>query len=313
VTVDMSDEGPGGTVPSGQQYELSLGEHRLTVVEVGGGVREYAVGTRDVLHPYPLDQMCDGAHGTPLIPWPNRLADGRYEFDGVAYQVALTEPEKSNAIHGFLRWRSWTPRARSATEVVMGHLLYPLPGYPFTLDVEVGYQLDDEGLTVTTTATNIGRTTAPWACGAHPYLSPGEGLVDDCQLQFAAGVRVDTDSRQLPVADVATAGTEFDFGTRRRIGDLAMDFAFRELARDDDGRAWVSLTGPDGRTAKLWLDATYPLVEVYTADTLEPHRRRGGLGVEPMTAPPNALASGDGVLRLEPGQSSRHQWGVVLS
>jgi aldose 1-epimerase len=300
-------------VPSGQQFVVSHGAQRLTVVEVGGGVREYAVGGRDVLNPYPLDQMCDGAHGTPLVPWPNRLADGKYEFDGVSYQVALTEPEKSNAIHGFLRWRNWTPRAHSATQVIMGAVLHPLPGYPFTLDIEVDYQLDDDGLTVTTTATNLGPAAAPWACGAHPYLAPGGGLVDDCELEFTAGLRIDTDERQLPIGDVPTAGTAFDFSTPHRIGDLAMDFAFRDLARDAEGRAWVSLTGTDGRTARLWLDASYPLVEVYTADTLAPHRRRRGLGVEPMTAPPNAFASGDGVIRLEPGRSSRHRWGVALN
>ena len=70
-------------LPSGEQFEISHGEQRATVVEVGGGVREYGAGGRAVLDPYPAEAICDGAHGTPLIPWPNRLADGRYSFDGV--------------------------------------------------------------------------------------------------------------------------------------------------------------------------------------------------------------------------------------
>ena len=81
--------------PSGEQFEIRFGEHRATVVEVGGGVREYLVGDRPVLDPYPRDAICDGAHGAPLIPWPNRLADGRYSFDGVEHQLALTEPAAS--------------------------------------------------------------------------------------------------------------------------------------------------------------------------------------------------------------------------
>jgi len=89
--------------PSGAQFEISAGQQRATIVEVGGGVRAYTVGDRDVLDPYPLDAMCDGAHGAPLIPWPNRLADGAYTFEGTDHQVALTEPDKNNAIHGFLR------------------------------------------------------------------------------------------------------------------------------------------------------------------------------------------------------------------
>ena len=99
--------------PSGQQYELRSGDHHATIVEVGGGVRAYRVGNRDVLHDYPLDAMCDGAHGAPLIPWPNRLADGKYRFDGTDYQVAVNEPDKGTAIHGFLRWRSWEPVERT--------------------------------------------------------------------------------------------------------------------------------------------------------------------------------------------------------
>jgi len=299
--------------PSGEQFEISYGSQRAVVVEVGGGVRSYQVGRRDVLDPYPRDQMCDGAHGTPLVPWPNRLADGKYSFDGVDYQVAITEPSKSNAIHGFLRWQNWSVVERSESRVVVGHLLHPLQGYPFCLDVRVAYSLDDDGLRVTTTATNAGVTAAPWACGAHPYLSPGDGLVDVATLDFTAGVRIDTDSqRQLPIGEVPVAGTPYDFSSGRPIGDLKIDYAFKDVARDGDGRAWVRLTGADGRRAELWCDDTFALVEIYTGDTLAPHRRRRGLGVEPMTAPPNAFATGENVLRLEPGQTTTHTWGARL-
>ena len=60
-------------------------------------------------------QLCDGAHGAPLIPWPNRLADGRYSFDGADHQLALTEPERHNAIHGLMRWRPWWQSSTAPT------------------------------------------------------------------------------------------------------------------------------------------------------------------------------------------------------
>lgn len=304
---------PPEVAPSGGQYEISFDDQHATIVEVGGGVRSYVAGGRAVLDPYEVGEICDGVHGAPLIPWPNRLADGRYRFDDVDYQVALTEPEKANAIHGFLHWRNWVVQAHEPADVVMATVLYPLTGYPFTIDVSVGYHLDADGLTVTTTATNIGRTPAPWACGAHPYLSPGDGLIDEAELELKAALRVDTDAhRQLPTAVVPTAGTPFDFATRRRIGDLEIDFAFRGLDRDSEGRAWVRLTGVDGQTAALWIDASFPLVEIYTGDTMPPHCRRRGLGVEPMSAPPNAFASGDDVIRLEPEQTIVHRWGAQL-
>jgi aldose 1-epimerase len=101
--------------PSGQQFELSVDDQHVTIDAVGGGIRSYRVGDRDVLQPYAMDQMCDGAHGAPLIPWPNRLADGRYRFDGTDYQVSLTEPDKHNAIHGFLHWRPGSPCSAKPT------------------------------------------------------------------------------------------------------------------------------------------------------------------------------------------------------
>nr|MBA2716712.1 galactose mutarotase [Propionibacteriales bacterium] len=68
--------------PSGEQFEIRSGHQRATIVEVGGGIRAYDVAGRPVLHPYDVDAMCDAAHGAVLVPWPNRLADGKYQFEG---------------------------------------------------------------------------------------------------------------------------------------------------------------------------------------------------------------------------------------
>src|SRR3954468_6773557 len=119
--------------PSGEQFEIVHGEQRASIVEVGGGIRTYTHGERDVLDPYPLQQICDGAHGAVLMPWPNRLRDGAYGFDGSSHQLDLSEPEKRNAIHGLLRWVPWRALQRQADRVVMGSRLHPRPGYPFDL------------------------------------------------------------------------------------------------------------------------------------------------------------------------------------
>ena len=300
--------------PSGQQFEISWGDQRATIVEVGGGIREYFAGDRPVLDPYPIDALCDGAHGAPLIPWPNRLADGRYRFDGVDYQVALTEPEKHNAIHGLLRWRPWSVLAREQSRVTMGNRLFPLQGYPFRLDVQVEYVLSQAGLRVATTATNLGGENCPYGAGQHPYLSPGSGLLDECTLVLEAETRIVTDDeRQLPVGTESVWNTPYDFRRGRSLGGLKVDFAFTGLARDRGGRAWARLMGSDGRRAELWVDGSYPIVEIYTGDTLAPHRRRRGLGTEPMTCPPNSFRTGDGLIHLEPGQAVTTTWGARLT
>jgi aldose 1-epimerase len=300
--------------PSGEQFEIVFGDQRATIVEVGGGVREYHARDRDVLHPYPIDAICDGGHGAPLIPWPNRLADGRYSFDGSDYQLALTEPAKRNAIHGLLRWRNWRLVDRAADRVVVGIRLHPQTGWPFPLDVSIAYALAEDGLSVETRATNIGERTCPFACGQHPYLSPGAGeTVDTCTLEVRARTRILTDpERELPTGLETVHGTDFDFRSQRKIGPLQVDYAFTDLDRDEDGLAWVRVGCPDGRAVELWADRSYPVMEVFTADTLAPARRRRGLAAEPMSAPPNALQTGEMVVRLEPGEEFVARWGVRL-
>jgi aldose 1-epimerase len=300
--------------PSGEQFEIALGDQHATVVEVGGGIREYAVGDRPVLDPYAIDAMCDGGRGAPLIPWPNRLADGRYRFDGVDYQLPLSEPEKGNAIHGLLRWRSWQALDRSADRVVVGTTLRPRAGYPFALDVRIEYALGVGGLSVTTTAENAGPRPCPYGFGQHPYLSAGGGLLDDCTIELDAQTRILTDDkRQLPVGTEPVEGTPFDFRSAVRVGDRQVDTPFTDLGRDGDGRAWARLAAPDGSRVELWADAAHPIIQLYTGDTLAPERRRRGLAAEPMTCPPNALRTGDQIIRLDPGGSVTTRWGVGLA
>jgi aldose 1-epimerase len=302
--------------PSGRQFQIAHGEQRATVVEVGGGLREYFVAGRPVLDPYPIDAICDGAHGAALIPWPNRLGDGRYSFVGQDYQVALTEPERGNAIHGLLRWRNWQAIEHAANRVVMAIRLHPSSGWPFGLDLEIGYWLADPGLTVETRARNIGAGACPYACGQHPYLSPGtDAEVDGCRLELRAETLIVTDSeRQLPTGHRPVAGSDLDFTGSAQIGAAVIDSAFTDLERDGEGRAWARLGCPDGRTVSLWADAAYSVLQVFTADTLAPPRRRRGLAVEPMTAAANALQTQDpAVVRLEPGETHVARWGVGLS
>lgn len=306
-----NDRTPAATLaPSGEQFEISHGEQRVTVVEVGGGVRQYRVGGRELLDGYPRDGRCTGARGLPLTPWPNRIQDGVYTFDDVDYQVPLTEPERYNAIHGFGRWRNWTCRQRTDNSVQMGIVLHPQMGFPFALDVSVEYSLGEQGLTVTTRAANIGSQPCPYGTGQHPYLRVGTDLVDPCVLELDARKWLPTDDRGLPTGYAAVENSDYDFRGGRRIGSQDIDYTFTDLARDDNGRAWVYVAAPDGDTVALWVDEAYPFIEIYTAHTQpEPHWRTG-LGVEPMTCAPNAFRSGDGLIRLAPGEESAASWGL---
>jgi aldose 1-epimerase len=297
--------------PSGEQFELSFGSQQAVVVEVGGGLRSYSVAGRDLLDGYGPDGLSPSGRGQVLVPWPNRIRDGSYEFDGRRHQLPLTEPEHGNAIHGLVRWASWHPVERGPARVVMEHVVHPQPGYPFTLALGIEYALDQAGLSVRTTATNTGTEPCPYGCGQHPYLRLGDGTVDTLELRAPGGRILIHDERDLPSGAEPVDGTEFDFRAGRRIGDTKLDNAFTQLERDEDGRARVRLRDPDdGAELTVWLDESLDYLMLYTGDD-RPDVRRRSLAVEPMSCPPNAFRSGEGLLRLEPGESATCAWGIA--
>ena len=296
---------------TGPQYEISAGAWRATVTGLGAGLRELTRDGRFVITSYDADELPPHGSGQFLAPWPNRVDGGRYRFGGAEYQLALSEPANDNAIHGLVRWSAWSLVVAEPDAVVLRNEAHGQQGYPFSVEIDVTYTVADAtGLTVETTARNRGSRPAPWGTGAHPYLTLGTD-VDSWELTLPAQSRLPSDGRGIPAGPPEdVAGTEYDFRKPRRIGLTRIDHAFTGLTREDDDRAWVKMSA-DGGAIGLWADATYPWLQVFTGDALEPERRRKALAVEPMTCPPNAFASGDDLVTLAPGQSITHTWGIT--
>ena len=282
------------------------------MTEVGAALRSYGVGDDEVVDGFHVSERASGGRGQLLIPWPNRLEDGTFTFDGVACRAALDEPSRGNAIHGLVRWLPWVLQDRTPHAVDLSCALHPQPGYAWTLDLAVRYELGPFGLRVTMRATNRSATPAPFGAGAHPYVSAGTELIDDATLRVPARRRIIADERQLPTDEVDVAGTEFDFTEGRVLGDLALDTGYTALQRDEDGIAEVQLSTHDQLTTiKVWMDEAFPWVMIYTGDTVEPaSRRRRGLAIEPMTCPPNALRSGVDLVTLAPRATWTGTWGI---
>lgn len=299
--------------PSGEQVHITRGDQQAVVVEVGRALRSYTVAGRELLDGYGPDERCTGARGQTLIPWPNRLRDGTYDFQGARHQLALSEPEKHNAIHGLVRWANWTSSQHASDHATMAHRLHPQAGWPFALDLKIHYTLGDEGLTVRTSATNVGRGHCPYGAGAHPYLRLGTETIDPLILQAPGAQHLPSDEQGIPTASEPVAGTPFDFLEPRVLGDTRLDTGYADLRRDTDGRAWVLMANADGeRCVKLWMDEQYRFLMLFTGDSLpQPDRRRRGLGIEPMTCAPNALQSGDGLRTLAPGEAFTSAWGIA--
>jgi aldose 1-epimerase len=318
-TVTSAEQLPssGAAVPlTGQQYQIAAGPYRASVTELGAGLRELLFNDQPVIAGYDADELPPGGAGQLLAPWPNRIDGGRYVFGGTESQLALTEPEHANAIHGLTRWLAWTPVRRNTSTVVLRSRPHGQEGYPFCLEIDAAYRLyAGSGLRVAITATNRGSRAAPYGTGSHPYLTVGTPSINDCELTVPAAFWLPTDDRGIPSGPAtAVDGTPYDFRSPRRISTTKLDHALTGLARDRDGRAWAHLSADHGleRRVALWCDEGYRWLQVFTGETLEPDRRRRALAIEPMTCPPNAFVQRDDVLVLEPGQAVTHTWGIQI-
>jgi aldose 1-epimerase len=296
---------------SGDQFELAFGDQRVTVVEVGGGLRSYSAGGRELLDGYAPDEPIPSGRGQLLMPWPNRLEDGAYEFDGRSHQLPLTEPERRTAIHGLVRSEAWRASAHARHRVVMEHVLEPRPGYPFTLSLSVEYSLSEGGLRVQTTATNIGAEACPFGSGQHPYLTLGTLVVDSLVMRAPGRTVLIEDERGIPRGREPVDGTAYDFRRPREIRETMLDDAFTDLERGEDGLARVQLRDPTSRAGvTVWVDESYRYLQLFTGDSL-PDVQRRSLAVEPMTCPANAFRTGEDLLRIEPDASCTSAWGIV--
>jgi aldose 1-epimerase len=306
------DQRPAATTSTtGDQWVIGHGHQRAVITEVGATLRSFTAGDRSVIDGFGPDEWSHGGRGQVLAPWPNRLGDGRYSFEGVEAQAPLDEPSRRNAIHGLVRWMPWRMTGRAQNQVALSCELHPSPAYPYSLRVAVEYRLGRDGLTVTTDADNFGPTDLPFGLGFHPYLTLGTPTVDDVRLTVPAEQRLVTDDRGLPTGRQAVVGTEFDFQQGRLIGPTRLDTGYTGLSRDPDGRARVELDHPEGAGGTtLWADERFGYIMIYTGDTLDAASRRTAVAVEPMTCPPDAFRSGTDIVALRPGARWTASWGI---
>ncbi|WP_296605545.1 aldose 1-epimerase family protein [Nocardioides sp.] len=300
--------------PSGDQYEIGGSGYRAVIAQCGATLRALEHDGVALLDGFAADEIAPGARGQLLAPWPNRIGDGRFELGGEVHQVPIDEPEHHNALHGLVRWASWTVEDHRAQSVTLTHRLMARPGYPWTLDLSVTYEVSTDGLRVTQSATNRAATPAPYASGAHPYLTVGLGPVDGWELALPAATHQLADDRLLPAGTEPVAGTAYDFRIARLIGAVGFDDGFTDLERDADGVATVTLTDPDtGRGVMLWVDGRHRWLQVFSADDV-PGTARRSLAVEPMTAPPDAFRTGTDLATLAPagqtGDTLTASWGI---
>ena len=286
--------------------KLAAGDYQASIASYGGGIKSLTFTGHPLTETYPDDAYPPMACGVVLAPWPNRTEDGLFEFGGKRYQLELTEPANTNAIHGFAR-TGWTVVETSPSETTLELVIANKPGWPWTITLRAHYLLADTGLHATYTAS--AAENCPYAFGLHTYLSAWGAPTDDCVLTAPLAFNQPLNERNLPVGDLVPAETIIpEITTGAPVKDLQLDHCFR--ADTSDSARSCTLLNPEGNGVELRTSANLDWFQIFTPGPAIgrdfPGRGRA-IAVEPMSAPPNALRSGNGLTVLAPGQPAIHK------
>jgi aldose 1-epimerase len=215
---------------------LSLRAGRLALdlaPDCGGSIARFAVdGKGDILRPMPAEALASGKGNNsscyPLVPYSNRIAEGRLTVAGVTIKLASNWPDQRHPMHGDGWSREWRV-ARSDTQ--SAELVYDHDGYlgwPFRYRARQSFRLDDERLIVSMALENLEPRATPGGLGLHPFFVRDA----DSELTCHTTGVWHTDAEVLPTEHV-TLPAAWDFSQGRRVNDVVLDHCFDGW----DGRA----------------------------------------------------------------------------
>lgn len=240
--------------------------------------------------------------GVTLAPWPNRIAAGRYSFQGSDYQLDINEAF-GNALHGFSFAKTASVKSQAPDSAILTHQLEPVAGYPFSLEITLEFRISNQGLEVTTGARNLGASSCPIGLGTHPFFVFDESST----LEVFAKTAAVHGSDMMPIGYLPASEAGFGAGNPRPIDQLPLDVQFSEIQevcavlRTKDYSFEVFQSGAD------WL-------MVYTTEAFNwADGRTKAVAIEPQTCAADAFNSGAGLKVLEPGENFKYQWGVRLA
>jgi aldose 1-epimerase len=289
-----SDDVDATFVPSAGMVGASLRDRGVELLHRNGGVRRYARGGSTM--------------GIPLLhPWANRLAGDAYGVDGTAVRFDLASPlvqrdDQGLPIHGLLNgfphWRTVEPDEGWAMAAEVDFAAHPelLAGFPFAHLLRLDVALRSRTLTVRTTLSATGDRSVPVAFGFHPYLQLPGVARERWRLELPAMRHLEVDARSIP-----TGATRAVDAQSAPLGSRAFDDGYVNVP---EGAELV--LGGGGRRVTVRLEQGYPVAQVFAPCTADV------VCFEPMTAPTNALVTGDGLTLVPPGECYRATFSITV-
>jgi len=282
---------------------------RATISSVGAALLELSIESKKLIS-RPADPLEIFA-GSVLAPWQNRLAKGQWaDPQGQTQSLPINEPNLNNALHGMVYETDFSVREQSGSRVTLGTLLDSPAGYPYSVDIEITYELHELGLTCSFSVRNKTDTAAPFVIGFHPYFTVGNP--DKATVLIPAGSYYTQDGNKIPADKTAVAGTSFDFRSARSLVDAKLDDYFTDLTTTD-GEAVSRLETSDW-ALELRQSAQLSHLVVYLTHEYDAEGGQvSAIALEPASAAANALNSKEDLDYIEPGATFTGSWSVRLA
>jgi len=207
-----------------ESLTLTAGSLRLDVLpSLGGAVARFTASDFPIFREQPaaIASVSDCA-SFPLIPFSNRIRNGRFSFDGTQYQIPVDKRDAGFANHGHARHLPWEVVAASPEALTLRFKqLAPAPSWPFAFTAEQVFSLTPDGLTLHARLRNDAARPAPAGIGFHPYFTRLAGT----KLSFAADCLWETDAVDIPVRRETPAG-RFDFARPKALEAKLINHAY---------------------------------------------------------------------------------------
>lgn len=173
---------------------------------------------QDVLRPTPSDQY-DNPSATSsflMLPWVNRIRDGKFTFEGVEYQLEVTKDD-GTARHGDVRKRPWEVMSSDEMRCLLtvDSRDFDDVNFPFVFSAQEEVTLKENQLIVTVTLTNEDSRPMPCGFGHHPYFV---SLPDDPpSVQIPCSHYWVLDERLMPTGEIFPVDNHLDFRNGREV------------------------------------------------------------------------------------------------
>lgn len=245
-----------------------------------------------------------------LIPFPNRINNGKYSWDNKSYQLQINSIKQNQSIHGLLYNKEFEISKTKISEN-MASLEFEYyynkedAGFPFCFKTLIKHALiDNKGYKCTTTIKNMDTKRIPIGDGWHPYLKTNE-KINNILLKIPSTKMIQTDEKMIP-----TGHTKLfqKFLNPSKIREEKLDIGF--ALEKKEGIAITELYDPqqDLRIV-LWQETgkrKYNYLQIFT------HPSRMSIAIEPMTCNIDAFNNKEGLITLKSDESFKACYGIRL-